>query len=62
MASVLASNEVDCGLEPRPCQTKGYKIGMCCVSANYAALKRKSKDCLARNQDKVSEWGDMSTN
>ena len=48
MASVLASNEVDCGLEPRPCQTKGYKIGMCCVSANYAALKRKSKDCLGQ--------------
>jgi hypothetical protein len=21
---------------------------------------RKSKDCLARNQENVSEWGDMS--
>ena len=24
------------------------------------ALRRKSKDWLARNQDNVSEWGDMS--
>jgi len=35
---------------------------MCCVSAKYAALKRKSKDLLARNQDNESEWGDMFTN
>ena len=25
-----------------------------------AALKRKSKDGLTRNQDNVSAWGDMS--
>jgi len=24
-------------------------------------LKSKSKDCLARNQDNISEWGGMST-
>jgi hypothetical protein len=24
------------------------------------ALRRKNKDWLARNQDNVSEWGDMS--
>ena len=29
-------------------------------SAKHAALRRKSKDCLARNRDNVSEWGDMS--
>ena len=26
----------------------------------YASLRRKNKDWLARNQDNVSEWGDMS--
>jgi hypothetical protein len=33
---------------------------MCCSSAKHAALKRKNKDWLARNQDNVSDWGDMS--
>jgi len=33
---------------------------MCCFSAKPAALRRKSKDWLAQNQDNVSEWGDMS--
>ena len=41
-------------------QTKHYKIGFCCFSAEHTALGRKSKDWLARNQDNVSEWGDMS--
>ena len=48
-----------CWFEPRSGQTKDYKIGICCFSANHAALRRKSKDWLARNQDNVSEWGDM---
>jgi len=48
MVSVLASSVVD------------YKIGICCVSTEYASLKRKSKNGLARNQDNVSEWDDMS--
>jgi len=39
---------------------KDYKIGIYCFSAKYAALRRKSKDGWARNQDNVSEWGDMS--
>ena len=42
-------------------QTKDYKIGICCFSARHAALRRKSKDWLARNQNNVSEWSDMST-
>jgi hypothetical protein len=29
--------------------------------AKHAALRRKSKDWLARNQNNVSEWSDMST-
>ena len=41
-------------------QIKDYKIGICSFSAKHAALRRKSKDWLARNQDNVSEWGDMS--
>jgi hypothetical protein len=40
-------------------QTKDYKIGICCFSAKHAALRRKSKDWLNRNQDNVYEWGDM---
>jgi len=58
---VLASSAIDCGYEPRSGQTKEYKIGICCFSAKNAALKRKSKDWLARNQNNVSEWSDIST-
>ena len=29
-------------------------------SAKHAALRRKSKDWSARNQNNVSEWSDMS--
>jgi hypothetical protein len=60
MVSVLASSVVDHGFEPQSGQTKDYTIGMCCFSAKYAALRSKSKDWLARNQNNVSEWGDMS--
>ena len=59
MVSVLASSVVDRGFEPRSGQTKDYKIGICCFSVKHAALRRKSKDWLARNQENVSEWGDM---
>jgi hypothetical protein len=55
MVSVLASSAIDCGYEPRSGQTKEYKIGICCFSAKNAALRRKSKDWLARNQNNVSE-------
>ena len=43
IVSVLASSAIDCGYEPRSCQTKEYKIGMCCFSAKNAALKRKTE-------------------
>jgi hypothetical protein len=36
------------------------KIGICCFSTKYVALRKKSNDWLAGNQDIVSEWGDMS--
>ena len=32
----------------------------CWFSAKQSALRRKSKDWLARNQDNVSDWGDIS--
>ena len=61
MVSVLASSAVDRGFQPRSGQTKDYKIGICCFFAKHAALRRKSKDWLARNQNNVSECSDMST-
>ena len=62
MVSVLVSSAVDRGLESFSGQTKDYKIGICCFSAKHTALRRKSKDWLAWNQDNVSEctWGAMS--
>ena len=60
MVSVLASSAVDRGFDPRSGQTKDFKIGICCFSAKHAALRRKSKDWLARNQNNVIEWSDMS--
>jgi hypothetical protein len=61
MVSVLALGAVDRGFECRSGQAKDYKISICCFSAKHAALRRKSKDWLARNQNNVSEWSDMST-
>ena len=61
MVSVLISSEVDRWFEPRSGQTKDYEIGICCFSAKHAALRRKNKDWLARNQNNVCEWSDMST-
>ena len=60
MVSVLASSVVDRGFESRSGLTKDYKIGLCCFSTKHTALRRKSKDGLARNQDNVHEWSDMS--
>ena len=53
----MVSSAVDRGFEPRSGQTKHYKIGICCFSAKHAALRKKSKDWLARNQDNVSWLG-----
>jgi hypothetical protein len=60
MVSVLASSAVDRGFEPRLGQSKDYKIGICCFSTKHVALRRKIKDWVARNQNNVSEWSDMS--
>ena len=63
MVSVLALDVVllDRGFDPRSGQTKDYKIGICCFSTKHPTLRRKTKDWLARNQNNVSEWSDMST-
>ena len=58
--SVLTPSAVDCGFEPQSGKTKDYKYGICCFSAKHAALRRKSKDWLAWNQDNVSKWADVS--
>ena len=60
MICVFFSSTVDREFEPRSGQTKDYKIGTCCFSAKHAALRRKGKDWLARNQNNVSEWSNMS--
>jgi hypothetical protein len=59
MISLLALSAVDHGFEPRSGQTKDFRIGICCFSTKHAALRRKSKDWLVRNQNNVSEWSDM---
>jgi hypothetical protein len=53
-------NFVDRGFEPQSGQTKDFKIGICCFSAEHTGLRRKSKDWLFRSQENVSEWDDMS--
>jgi hypothetical protein len=60
MISVIASRAVDRGFEPQSGQTKDYIIGICWFSAKHAALRRNSQYWLARNQNNVSEWSDMS--
>ena len=55
MVSVLAASAVARVFEPRSGQTKDYAIGICCFSAKQAALRRKSKDWAAQNQNNLSE-------
>ena len=35
------------------------KVGIRCFSAKHVALRSKSKDWLAWNQNNVSEWSDI---
>jgi hypothetical protein len=60
MVSVLTVSTVDRGFESRSGQANNYKIGICCFFAKNAALRRKSKDWVARKQNNVLEWSDMS--
>jgi hypothetical protein len=60
-SSILSHLVLDCGYESRSGQTKDYKLDICCFSAKHAELRRKSTDCLALNQDNVSEWDNVFT-
>jgi hypothetical protein len=46
MVNMLVSSVVDHGFKPKLCQTKDYKIGICCFSAKHAPLRRKSKNSV----------------
>ena len=56
---VFSLSVVDRGFMPQWSQTKDYKIGICCFFTKHLVLRSKSKDGLARNQNNVSEWGDI---
>ena len=60
MVIAFASSAQDRGFQSLPGQTKDYKIGICWFSDKDTALRKKNKDWVARNQDNVSEWGEMS--
>ena len=60
MVIVLTSSVLDRGFEPGQFKPD-YKINICYFSAKHTTLRRKSKGWLARNQNNVSEWSDMST-
>jgi hypothetical protein len=49
------------GLSLDVVKQKTIKIGTCCFSAKNAALRSKTKDWLAGNQDNMSERSNMST-
>jgi hypothetical protein len=61
LSLLLGRNAADRGFDPRSGQTKDYKIGICWFSAKQTPLRWSSKDWLTRNQDNVSEWGNMFT-
>jgi hypothetical protein len=60
MVIMLTLSVIDRGFQHRLGQIKDYKIGICCFFAKHAALRRQCKDWLARNQNNVCEWSDMS--
>jgi hypothetical protein len=61
MISELVSSAVDLGFEPPSGQTKTLKLVFAVFLVNTQHLGVRVKDCLARNQDNVSEWSNMST-
>jgi hypothetical protein len=59
MVRVLASSVLDRGFEARSSKTKTMVFVAPPLSTE--ALRRNSNDWLARNQNNVSEWSEMST-
>jgi hypothetical protein len=60
MVSVLASSSVDLGSTPGRVLPKIIKLVFVASLLSMQALTSKSKDWLARNQNNVSKWSDMS--
>ena len=54
MVRMLASCAIHRGLEHHTSKTKDYETVIYCFSAKHSALRSKSKDWLAPNQDNVS--------
>ena len=50
-----------CILLTDPSRDSGLNSLVCCFSSKHLSLRSKSKNCLVRNQDNVSEWSDMSS-
>ena len=46
MVRKLVSSVVDCGFETWSCQTKDYKMGICCFTAKQVALRKKEQNCV----------------
>ena len=61
MVSMLAASGVDRVFQSRSGQTKHYKIGICCFSVRYAALRRMRQRLVGSESENVPEWSDMST-
>ena len=58
---MLASRAVGRGFQPLSGQARDLIFGICCVSAKHTSLRNRRKDCLARNQDNVSDLSDIYT-
>jgi hypothetical protein len=56
MVRMLDSSVVGRRIELRSGQPKDYEIGMRCFTAKHAPLRRKSKNWLARDQNKVFDY------
>ena len=52
---------LECGFENRSGQPNDNKIGICCFSDKFAAIRSKSSDLLTRNQNNVPKWSNVST-
>jgi hypothetical protein len=60
MVSVLASSSVDLGSTTGRVLPKIIKLVFVASLLSMQALTSKSKNWLARNQNNVSKWSDMS--
>lgn len=60
LVSVFTSSAIDRGFKLPLGQTEDCKISIGCFAAKNAAVRRKRKDWLSRNQGNVSGWSDMA--